>query len=430
MTPTRYALASLLFLPTLALAQEDAGAALELWSPDAGIEVSVPTDAGTPIPPVAVTVPSPSLKVALGEGVTFKHGDVSLQLRGRMQFQALSVIPGENSNAVRQNAFFIRRARLAIKGEFPFHLSFNMQLAFSPLDMEADAPNVLRDLYGTWAPLRDLSLRFGQMKVPFDVQRVISSSALQFPDRTLVTGEFNLDRDMGVVAFSDDLFGLGHRLRYSLGVFGGDGRNRIGTNVGLLYSARIRYSPFGAFDDKFEGDPDRDPRFRLAFGGGVARNVATNRPRSTTGTPYKAATFNYTHATGDVHAKWYGLSLLGEVYWRQADLGIDGNATPIASITSTVSGASVTEYSRSGWGYFIQGGGYVLPWLELVARFGDTRPLGPTDPAFRRTREIGGGINLMFLKHDLKVQGDVNWIDDGTGNNGRVQLRIQTQIYF
>lgn len=394
-------------------------------------------DAGVPPPPAPAVVDagvpdrfSATVQAKFGEGVTFKSGDVTLQLRGRVQAQALVVVPGEGSTAHRQNALMVRRARLALKGELPWHLSFNLQLAFANLDMEADAPNVLRDFNVTWAPLRDVSLRFGQMKVPFDVQRVVSSSSLQLVDRSTVTGELNLDRDVGLVLFSDDLFGLGQRLRYAIGVFGGDGRNRIGTNVGLLYAARIRVSPFGAFDDKVEGDPDRDPRFRLAIGAGVARNVATNRPRSTTGTPYRLATFDYNHATGDVHAKWRGLSLLAEVYVRQADLWKDEAGNDVASKSGVVSGVSITEFSRSAWGWFVQGGGYVTPWLELVARYGDLQPLGVTDPSLARVREVGGGFNLMFFKHDLKLQTDVFWLDDGRGNNGRVQVRVQAQVYF
>jgi hypothetical protein len=90
----------------------------------------------------------------------------------------------------------------------------------------------------------------------------------------------------------------------------------------------------------------------------------------------------------------------------------------------------VTEYSRSGIGWFAQGGVYVLPWLELVGRYGDTQPLGETDPAFKRTREVGGGVNFMVMKHDLKLQTDVFWIDDGAGRDGRVQGRVQAQVFF
>jgi phosphate-selective porin OprO/OprP len=378
---------------------------------------------------VLAAVPSPELDggappeapitAKFGEGVTFRAGDVKLNVRGRVQVQALSVFPTEGSVVARQNALMVRRARLTLKGEFPWHLSMNLQLAFASQDMEADAPNVLRDFNVQWAPLRDLSFRLGQMKVPFDVQRVVSSSSLQFVDRSTATAELNLDRDVGLVAYSDDLFGLGDRLRYAVGVFGGDGRNRLGTNVGLLYAGRLRYSVFGKFDDKFEGDPERSAKPRLAFGVGGARNVQTNRPRSTTGTPYTGAVFDYWHATGDLHFKWHGVSLLSELYWRQADED---------SRTTLVKGATVTESSRSGWGWFVQGGVYVTDWLELGARWADTRPLGATDPNFRRVTELAGVVNLMLLKHDLKLQTDFAWLDEA--GHGRLQLRIQAQVFF
>ena len=388
-----------------------------LPQPDAGVPpgVAAPVDAG-------VEAPKFTLSAKLGEGVTFRSGDYSLNLRGRVQVQAMALVPTEGSTATRANTLTVRRARLNLKGELPYHLSWALQLGFAGNDLEADAPNPLRDFYVTWNRWRDLSVRGGQMKVPFDVQRVVSSANLQMVDRSAATLELNLDRDVGLVLFSDDLFGWGQRLRYAIGVWQGDGRNRIGTNIGLLYSARLRFSPFGALDDKLEGDLERSSKFRLAIGGGVARNIASNRPRSTSGTPFKLpGGFDLTHATGDVHLKWYGLSLLGELYWRQADTD---------SRTGTVSGATLTEYSRSGWGWFVQAGGFVTPWLEFTGRYGDLQPLGMTDPTFTRTREVGGGANFFLFKHDLKLQADYFWLDDGTGHNGRHQVRVIAQLFF
>jgi len=413
----------------VALAQDvevaDAGLAAEpVHAPNA------PPAAAMPSPPPAVARPADekeaegatTLKAGFGEGVTVQHGDFKLNLRGRMQLQSFAVIPTEDGGAhERANGIMIRRARLALKGDLPYHLSFSLQLAFANLDMEPDAPNVLRDFYAEWRRFRDVSVRFGQGKVPYGVQRVISSSSLQFVDRSLVTGEFNLDRDVGVTLFSDDLFGLDGRLQYALSVFGGDGRNRIGTTPGLLYAARVRVSPFGKFDEKFEGDPDRLDKVRLGIGGGVAYNVMTVRPRSTLGTPYQAANFNYFHAGGDVVFEWKGFSLASELFYRQADA---------LSETHTVKGASLTEYSRPGWGWFAQAGYYILPWLEVGARYGDARPFAGADPKFVRTREMGGTLNFMVVKHDLKLQIDCFFLDDGHLQDARHVVRAQAQIFF
>jgi len=362
-----------------------------------------------------------TVTAGLGQGVAVKSGDFSVAVRGRMQLQANAIAPLPGSPVARTNGFLVRRSRIQIRGTLPYQLDFNIQLAFGTLDMEPDAPNVLRDAYMQWTRFPSLSLRLGQTKVPFDVQRVVSSSALQFVDRTLVTGELNLDRDVGLVAYSDDFLGWGNRLRYAIGVFGGDGRNRVGTNNGLLYSARLRFSPFGKLDDKLEGDPDRDPAFRIAFGAGAAINNLTKRPRSTVGPPYTASVFTYRHATGDVHVKWAGFSLLTEIYVRDANYD---------SRQTEVKGGVLTEFSRSGWGYFAQAGYYVLPWLELGARYGDLRPFADTDPTFTRTREIGGVVNFMIRRHDLKLQVDYHFLDDGHFDHGRHQVRAQAQLYF
>lgn len=402
--------------PPEATTQADGGA-VPLPAEIAAVTASTPAPAA-PRPPADERS---TIKAGFGDGVTVQHGPFRFNLRGRVQVQGFAVLPTEDSSAHRVNGIMVRRARLALKTDLPYDLSLNLQLAFSNLDMEADMPNVLRDFYAEWRRLRDVSVRFGQGKVQYGVERVISSSAQQFVDRSVVVGELNLDRDVGVTIFSDDLFGLGGRLQYAVSVFGGDGRNRIGLNQGLLYAARLRVSPFGNFDEKWEGDPDRSDRLRLGLGGSVAYNVLTNRPRSTTVAPYVANTFDYFHAGADLVFKWKGFSVLSEFMWRQADA---------VTRTSTFKGASVTEYSRPGWGWFAQAGYYVLRWLELGFRYGDVRPFEGADPKFTRTREIGGTVNFMVEKHNLKLQVDYFWLDDGHLKDGRHQVRAQAQIFF
>lgn len=386
--------------------------ALEVPATDAGVEV--------PAPLLEKLAKNVDLSAGLGKGVTLSSGEFELQLRGRVQVLFLSQVPAPyNAKVPRLNSFAIRRARLDIKTKLPFHLSFRLQLAFARQDMELDEPNVLRDIFIEWRRFRDVSLRIGQFKVPFDVQRTISSSALQFADRSIVTQELNMERDIGVIAFSDDLFGLGHRLRYWAGIMGGDGRNRIGTNIGLLYIGRIAITPFGKIDDRLEGDPEREKRFRLSIGGAVARNVQSVRQRSTIGNTFTLGGFDYTHVTGDLHLKWYGFSLLAQLFFREADTDSRTNAA-----------GTLTEWSRSGSGGFVQGGAYVTDWLELVARYGELVPFTGTDPGFHRTRELGAGINWMIQKHDLKLQLDYFWLDNGGWKDGRHQLRLQAQVYF
>ena len=395
-------------------------------------------------------VSSGTVTGTFGKGVTLTtpDGTSALTIRGRIQARTTLAMPGNGDPADNPEAFdpasdllsefTIRRLRLVLSGYAGTKdLTYNIQLAFSNQDMESDLRSPLRDAYVTWQRNTDAQLRFGQMKVPFSRQRVTSSASLQLVDRSIVVGELNLDRDVGVQVFSKDLGGADGKVGYALGIFGGDGRNRLGTNFGYLYAGKIEIRPFGEFDDYVEGDVLRreDPKLAFAVSGGY--NQATNRPKSTFDTPYTVARFDYLHVAGDAIFKWHGFSLTGEWLYRSADAD---------SFTDEVSG--VTELSRAGWGTYVQAGQMITPHIEAAARYGYLRPTcsgatGSTlarcdgDTAFAETTEIGGGASYYFQHHDLKLQADYfylpvaaapdeeNRLDDGTK-----QLRVQAQVYF
>jgi phosphate-selective porin OprO and OprP len=319
------------------------------------------------------------------------------------------------------NEMIIRRARLMFLGRFLDAWELYLQLGFSNQDNEADNYNPLRDATITYAGLRDLSVRFGQMKVPFDRQRTTSSSALEFNDRAIAMTELTLDRDVGMQLFSEDVGGFGGILGYNVGLFGGDGRNRRADNPGMMWVARLWTSPFGAFDPNVEADLGREAKFRLALGVAAAQNFESVRARSTSSTTYDFSTFDYTHLTADLTIKCRGLFLLGEVLYRKADR--DSN-------TEVVDGASLTEYSRSGWGFFAQGGYMWTDHLETAARYGELRPLEGTDPSFLGQREVGGAISWYFLRHDLKVTADYFYLPPIEAGPDTHQVRLQSQLFF
>lgn len=369
-----------------------------------------------------ITLPSSGdrIEAKFGKGVTFvsDEGDLRLQLRGRIQPRFTSVVTDGQSTL---NELIIRRARLAFLGRFMDSWELYLQLGFSNQDNEPDSYNPLRDATITYAGLRDVSVRFGQMKVPFDRQRTNSSSALQFADRSIVVTELTLDRDVGFQLFSDDVAGLGGILGYNVGLFGGDGRNRRADNPGLMWIARLWVSPFGSFDPNVEADLGREDRFRLALGVAAAQNFESVRARSTSSTTYQFSTFDYTHLTVDLTIKWRGFSWLTEMIYRKANQ---------ASNTQVVDGASITEYSRSGWGFFSQAGYLWNDHLETAARYGELRPLDPTDPNFLGQREIGGAVSWYFFGHDLKVTADYFFLPPLVQGPEMHQVRLQSQLYF
>lgn len=382
-----------------------------------------PVDAA-PAPAPAPSPAPPSLEAGLGKGATVRSGDgrFTLNLRARVQIRA-TVAGSPRSDDDPTSEMAIRRMRLVLQGQaLGPSLTYYLQLGFSNQDMERDLRIPVRDAFLVWSPLSSLSVRAGQMKVPYGRQRVNSSSALQMVDRSLVVNELNLDRDVGVSLFSKDLLGLDGRLGFNLSLFGGDGRNRLGGPLGYLYVARIEAWPLGPFDDYVEADVQRQKRLRLAFGAGVAYNQKTSRPRSTIGDPYPSgAHFNYLHAGVDACLKFAGLTMVGELMVREAN---------VDQRTVEVDDAPVVVASRSAWGGYVQAGQMLAERLELAARYGQLRPKRGTDPTLAKSHELGGALSYYVMAHDLKVQGDYFYLPiDGFGE-GVHQGRVQAQLYF
>ena len=365
------------------------------------------------------------VRVGLGEGMTAESADGAylLNIRARMQVRATqsSASPAGDPPSV---GFMIRRARLVFQGHvFSRQWEYYLQLGFSNLDMEPDLRIPLRDAAITWKRFRDFNVRAGQMKVPFDRQRVISSSALMFADRSIVVQELNLDRDVGVQALSRDLFGLGHRLGYQVGVFGGDGRNRVARELGVLVVGRVQVAPLGGnfdeFDDYAESVPERPATPKFAIAGGAAYNRNSNRSLSTFGMVYRVARFDFLHGEADFIFKWRGWSLQGQWLLRKANR---------PSETGEVDGIEITELSRSGWGWFTQSGYRFAFPLELAARYGELYPLDET--AIELQRELGPGISWYFKDHALKIQADYFYLFGADIHEGRHEARVQMQIFF
>ena len=112
-------------------------------------------------------------------------------------------------------------------------------------------------------------------------QRVNSSSALQFVDRSIVNSEFNIDRDFGLFTeYYEKLFA-----DFNIGLKGsitlGEGRNwSVSKNSGFAYTGRVELFPLGRFKslgDITEGDFEREERVKILLAGAYSFNDNTNR---------------------------------------------------------------------------------------------------------------------------------------------------------
>ncbi len=372
-----------------------------------------------------------------GKGATFTSDDkrFSLNLRGRLQLRNTLAHPAGNTTT---DELGVRTARVFLTGNtFDKDLKYFVQLAVAASDFEKEytSSSPIFDAWVEYTALRDANVRIGQFFVPFDRARTVREFALSLVDRSQVVGELTLDRDAGVVISSSDLGGLDHLLAYQVGVWGGDGKNRVGAvDADLLYTARLTLRPFGAFDDDVQGDLRRHADPKLAVGGGFAYNANTRRARSTTGAVLTLGGIDYVHAAGDVVFKWRGLYFLGEYVYRTARTeqrtGTGANMMPL------------TEYARSGSGYVFEAGYVLTRALEVNARWSQlftkasSDPARATDPALVKLRqeggkELGGGLAYYWNGHALKLVADYNLLfGDGASSRPRHLARVAVDASF
>ncbi len=366
--------------------------------------------AAAPVVVVTESKPKYELSGAPGKGLTVSFGDAfALNIKSRIQFRYQLNIPAADDAGTRnlRQAINIGTARLWFSGHILSpKVTYMIQLAVAGRDYRDGAVSPVFDAYIDWAAHRDFGIRAGQFFVPFDRLRTVREFALQMADRPRPVGELTLDRDAGVMIYSDNFLGDKSPVAYRIGAFGGGGTNVVvGKKPGALMVSRLEVRPLGKIDDDQEGDLERRKKPALALGGAFAANLNTDRLRSTTGATFVGGTTHYYHGAADVVFKWRGWAVQGEYLRKWASV----NA--INSVDDD--GMDVTEYTRSGQGWVAQTSYVFDPPIELVARLSGMYALGRTDPAFvsdleARGQEVAGGLNYYFNGHRMKLQTD--WI--------------------
>jgi phosphate-selective porin OprO/OprP len=317
-------------------------------------------------------------------------GHFALTMRARVQLRASAVFRDEIDafSAGEEPVdllFQVRRARLLFIGNLPQHdLLLYLQLGLGPSDIDGENPIPLRDWVVAYNRWPSLSFRFGQMKVPYSRERLMSSSALEFTDRTVVNAAMNLDRDVGAQVYSNDVLGLGGRLAYQAGVYNGEGRNEVNLGTGLLYAARASLQPFGEFPDTLsQADLVRSAEPRLSLGLAAAANRASLKENGTFGDALTVP-HDTDHGAADVLFKWRGLSVHAETLARSERAVVDGEPT-----------------TPELWGWMTQVG-YVTPWFsEVAVRFAEVRPLRAPDDTLYGGPTVT--VGHYFREHDLKL---------------------------
>jgi hypothetical protein len=324
--------------------------------------------------------------------VTFTN---RLQLRFTQQMPDETVqLPGTAAKGDSKGSFRIRRYEPQFSGWlYTKDLTYKLEFAFQDLQNNAVAGGAVNDAYFNY----DLTHSKKNLRVR---QELTSSFNLQFVDRSIVAGEYEKGRDLGL-----QLDGLlaGGKLAWAAGVFNGNGRSvTLNDNDKYQYDARVVLQPLGGDVRYSEADFESTDKPQLAIAGQFESGNFFN---VTAGNDLKRQVLG-----GDVVFKYKRLFLFGEYF--------DRKLTP-------ETGAS---YKSNGYnleaGYLLDKGRH---W-EVAFRYA---AWDPTDLKSGDDRtELGGAINWFYNKHFAKIQADFRQLEDKAKKTKDKELRIQTQLYF
>ena len=379
-------------------------------------------------------------KLGYKKGFYFETNDkkFSMKINGRLQFR-YSYEDRDNVHDTDEqqddSSFRLRRARVKFSGNAYEHFKYKIELALASTGtVDGSKAAELYDFYASWNKNKALSVQFGQWKVPWNRQRVVSSQNLQLIDRASSQDEFTMDRQIGVMLHGK-LFNK--KFEYYTGVFNGNARNQSSNgNNENLFIARATWNPFGAYG-KGIGEVESDINFSekpiAHLSAAIAYDGAADREKfdSTTidldapvGTGVTLKEVNKTSVVAEYGLKYRGFSTNAEAYWRRFD---DIRANNIDSVGS---GVIIDR------GFFVQGGYFIMPKkLEVAGRYSlvDFDDERDEDAVRETTLGLSWFINET---HDNKLQ--INWVrqDNELPNSSSrsddidYAYRLQYQIAF
>jgi hypothetical protein len=289
--------------------------------------------------------------------------------------------------------------------------------------------NGLQDAWVRYHLNDQLSVRFGQFKLPFNREELVRPGYQQVVERSLVNERLNIKRSQGI-----ELTWTSRNSRFAIMASDGgqDNFGLVGTapanspwstpDVEWAFTSRWEQLVAGSWDQFAQfTSPPGDP-FALMWG------IAGHAQRSEyTGAPSLGRDESYwLGATADVSAQFGGANLFGALIWQYYD-------TPNRDVFNV-------------WGVVVQGGTYFTEKLEGFARF----EYGHVDADFFIDFEdlwlLTVGANYYIDGQDLKLSADIGfgfdaidvswnsdiagWRVDQAGGDPQVVFRTQFQLMF
>lgn len=374
-----------------------------------------------------------------GKGIQITAQDSSFYLNVGFRFQTLmqhdwNMVDDKFSSLEDHSSrLFIRRSRLKFAGwALSPKLKYKSELALSNRDNGGgnssrynNAANIILDAAMEWNFHNNMSLWFGQGKLPGNRERVISSGNLQFVDRSRLNSRFTLDRDLGIMIKNYQKFGEEFILKQVLGISTGEGKNLTSANEGgYAYTLQVEALPFGKFQSKgdYVGSAvkrESSPKLAIAVAIDVNRSASRERGRQGDFIFNSPDIFKKDLRSFfvDLMYKHQGVSIMAEYAYRTTD---DGDP----NVYNTLGNVSATYYTGQATNLAI---GYMMESnVELAARWTNVLP---DEEVGTKENQYTLGLSKFIVGHKLKVQSDITLraIDE---SDDELITRLQFDFHF
>jgi phosphate-selective porin OprO and OprP len=341
-----------------------------------------------------------------GLGFATPDSSWSINVRFRVQNRFLMNTTSDEDFSPKGWEARVRRCRLSFTGHlYNPKWTYYLQLSFSKGDMDwsmtetsaiNNSPNVVRDAMIFYRPTKHWQFALGQGKLPGNRQRVVSSGALQFYDRSPANANFTFDRDFGFFSTYNNKFGNQFVWLFKTAVTSGEGRNSAASNSGLAYTGRLELLPAGNFTeggDYFEGDVIREEKVKISIAGSYCFNDMSVRSQGQLGKDLYQAKCTHGYEA-DLLIKYRGFALSAEYLRRDTDNPITKSGTNSVYV---ITGDGVnTQIS------------YCFPSrIELAARHTLVSPHNDLYGKMNQQEQFGLGLTKYLMKHKFKIQGNV-----------------------
>lgn len=354
---------------------------------------------------------------SLGKGLNFIAPDSTFSLKLGIRIQPLLSINYRDFEtftdpSLDEIQMTLRRGRIKFDGwvHNP-NIVYKLELALGSRNLGgADqytsfANRMVLDAVVKWQFAPGYYVWFGQTKLPGNRERVVSSQKLQFVDRSIVNGRFNIDRDIGFQLHIKKKV-ANNPLNLAFAVSIGDGRNISSFNAGgLEYTGRIEYLPFGSFKNKgdyFQSDLAREEKLKTSIGATFDFNHDAVRQRGNQGSYVLDSSGNF--ATQSLSAGFLDLCVKYSGWSWETEFAHKSAPTPVLYENGNRINAFYT-----GWGLNTQTAYLLKSNWEFGVRYSHIEPDQNVDIKLGNQTQYTAVVSKYVVGHSLKIQSDISY---------------------